>query len=49
MVALRGYLLEGALVTSHPKEIESPIGDIENPQPVGESMRTFGWLFSSIH
>lgn len=48
-IALRGYLLEGALVTSHPKEIETPMSDMENPQPVGEGTRTFGWPSSSIH
>ncbi len=48
-IALRGYLLEGALGTSHSKEIESPMGDMENPQSIGEGMRTFGWPFSSIH
>jgi len=50
-----GRIVEGEAVlnrrnvTSHPKEIETPVGDIENSQPVGESMRTFGWPFSSIH
>src|SRR5262249_42562755 len=41
-IALRGYLLEGALGTSHSKEIETPMGDMENPQSIGEGMRTFG-------
>jgi cobalt-zinc-cadmium efflux system outer membrane protein len=48
-IALRGYLLEGALGTSHSKEIETSMGDMENPQSIGEGMRTFGWPFSSIH
>jgi cobalt-zinc-cadmium efflux system outer membrane protein len=43
-IALRGYLLEGALVASHSEEIETPM-----PQPIGESMRTFGWPYSSSH
>ena len=30
-------------------KIETPMSDMENPQPVGESMRTFGWPSNSIH
>ncbi len=48
-IALRGFLLEGALVTSYSKEIETPMSDIENTQSIGESIRTFGWRPSSIH
>jgi hypothetical protein len=48
-IALRGFLLEGALVTSYSKEIETPMNDIENTQSIGESIRTFGWPPSSIH
>jgi cobalt-zinc-cadmium efflux system outer membrane protein len=47
-IALRGYLLEGALGTSLSKEIEAPMSGMENPQSTGESMRTFGWPSSSI-
>jgi hypothetical protein len=31
-IALRGYLLEGALGSSHAKEIETPMGAMGNPQ-----------------
>jgi len=48
-IALRGYLLEGALGSSHAKEIETPMGDMENLQSTGESSGTLGWPFSSIH
>ncbi len=48
-IALRGFLLEGALVTSYSKEIETPMSDIENTQSIGESIRTFGRRPSSIH
>jgi len=47
-IALRGYLLEGALGTSRSKEIETPMSGMENPQSTGKSMRTFGWPSSSI-
>ena len=48
-IDLRGYLLEGALGSSHAKEIETPMDDMENPQSTGESSGTLGWPFSSVH
>jgi len=48
-IALRGYLLEGALGTSRSKEIETPMSGMENPQSTGESSGTLGWPFISVH
>jgi len=47
-IALRGYLLEGAVGTSLSKEIETPMSGMEKPKSTGKSMRTFGWPSSSI-